>query len=60
MSRLAHPRLGSARDRRAGFGVVPKRTSPRYRIAAKDESQRKVRDRADTLADTPDAGAPQT
>ena len=60
MSRLAHSRLRSARDRRAGFGVAPKRASPRYRIAAKDESQRKVGDRGDALADTRDARAPQT
>ena len=60
MSRLAHARLRSARVQRAGFGVAPKRTSPRYRTAAKDESQRKVRDRGDALANTPDARAHQT
>jgi hypothetical protein len=60
MSRLADARLRSARVRRVGFGVAPKRTSPRYRIAAKDESQGKVRDGGDLLANTPDARAAQT
>jgi hypothetical protein len=59
MSRLAHARLRSARVRRTGFGVAPKPASPRYRLAAKDESQRKVRDREDTLAKTRDARATQ-
>jgi hypothetical protein len=52
MSRLAHARLRSARAPRAGFGIAPKRTSPRYRLAAKNKSQRKVRDREDALAKT--------
>jgi hypothetical protein len=60
MSGLAHARLRSARVRHAGFGVAPKRTLPRYRSAAEDESQKKVRDRGDALANTREARAPQT
>jgi hypothetical protein len=60
MSGLVHAPLASARVRRAGFGVTPKGDSPQYRVAAKDESQRKVRDSRDALADTRNALAPTT
>jgi hypothetical protein len=55
MRTLAQGTLGGARDSRADFGVAPKRTSqtPGY------QSQRKVRDREDALANTRDACAPQ-
>jgi hypothetical protein len=59
MSRLAQGTLGSARASRADFGVAPKRTSHLYSPAPRYQSQRKVRDREDALANTRDARAPQ-
>jgi hypothetical protein len=59
MSRLTQAILGSVRVSRAGFGVAPKRTWHWYRLAAGYESQRKVRDREDAIANTRDARVPQ-